>query len=90
MMRTPNRSRQARPALPHSASGNRSDLVNSLGYLRVMFAVGDIDDTLDGLATTVRISSAARWCSTSPLIGFATFGEPEGVLIGLGQEFGTS
>jgi predicted enzyme related to lactoylglutathione lyase len=61
--------------------------VNALGYLRVMFAVDDIDDTLSRLARhdaqlvgeVVRYADAYRLCY---LRG------PGGLLIGLAQELG--
>src|SRR6188508_3844562 len=49
MMRTPDghgRIELSRFDAPAIASDHRTAPVNSLGYLRVMFAVDDIDDTL--------------------------------------------
>src|SRR5678816_242741 len=49
MMRTPDshsRIELSRFAAPAIASDHRAAPVNSLGYLRVMFAVDDLDDTL--------------------------------------------
>ncbi len=60
--------------------------VNALGYLRVMFAVDDIDDTLDRLVKrgaqlvgddVVQYEDAYRLCYDRG---------PEGILIGLAQE----
>ena len=59
--------------------------MNALGYLRVMFAVGDIDETLDRLRErgaqlvggVVRYQDSYRLCY---ILG------PEGILIGLAQE----
>jgi predicted enzyme related to lactoylglutathione lyase len=59
--------------------------VNALGYLRVMFAVDDIDDTLERLGKrgaqlvgeVVRYKDAYRLCYIRG---------PEGLLIGLAQE----
>jgi predicted enzyme related to lactoylglutathione lyase len=60
--------------------------VNALGYLRVMFAVDDLDDTLDRMAKhgaqlvsndVVQYENAYRLCYVRG---------PEGILIGLAQE----
>jgi predicted enzyme related to lactoylglutathione lyase len=59
--------------------------VNSLGYLRVMFAVDDIDDTLARLGKlgakvvgeVVQYENVYRLCYIRG---------PEGILIGLAQE----
>jgi predicted enzyme related to lactoylglutathione lyase len=60
--------------------------VNALGYLRVMFAVDDIDDTLDRLVKhgaqlvsndVVQYENKYRLCYVRG---------PEGILIGLAQE----
>jgi hypothetical protein len=37
---------------PPAAADHRDAPVNALGYLRVMFAVDDLDNTLAGTATT--------------------------------------
>jgi len=90
MMRTPDGhgrlelSRFIRPAV---ASDHRTAPVNALGYLRVMFAVDDIDDTLERLRTrggklvgdVVRYEDAYRLCYIRG---------PEGLLIGLAEELG--
>jgi predicted enzyme related to lactoylglutathione lyase len=60
--------------------------VNALGYLRVMFAVDDIDETLERLrkrgaqfvGDVVQYKDACRLCYIRG---------PEGLLIGLAQEF---
>jgi predicted enzyme related to lactoylglutathione lyase len=62
--------------------------VNALGYLRVMFAVDDIDETLDRLrehgaelvsSEVVQYEDAYRLCYIRG---------PEGLLIGLAEELG--
>ena len=61
--------------------------MNALGYLRVMFAVDDIDDTLSRLrehgaqlvGEMVQYEEAYRLCYIRG---------PEGLLIGLAQELG--
>src|SRR3954470_1613682 len=52
MMRTPDgngRLELSRFIAPQVVADHRTAPVNALGYLRVMFAVDDIDDTLDRL-----------------------------------------
>ena len=64
---------------------HRSDPVNALGYLRVMFAVEDIDDTLARLrkrgaklvGEVVQYEDKYRLCYIRG---------PEGILIGLAQQ----
>src|SRR5918992_2726258 len=89
MMRTPDGhsrielSRFLRPAV---VADHRNAPVNALGYLRVMFAVDDIDDTLARLrkhgaqlvsSEVVQYKDAHRLCYVRG---------PEGLLIGLAQE----
>lgn len=72
---------------PAIASDHRTAPVNSLGYLRVMFAVEDLDDTLARLSKlgatvldeVVNYESIYRLCYIRG---------PEGILIGLAQELG--
>src|SRR5687767_3860200 len=88
MMRTPDghsRLELSRFLTPPTVADHRHAPVNALGYLRVMFAVDDIDDTLERLRTrgaqlvgeVVRYEDAYRLCYIRG---------PEGVLIGLAQE----
>ena len=90
MMRTPDghgRLEISRFLAPPVVADHRSAPVNSLGYLRVMFAVEDIYDTLGRLAgrgatlvgEVVRYRDAYRLCYVRG---------PEGILIGLAQELG--
>ena len=51
--------------------------MNALGYLRVMFTVEDIDDTLVG--EVVQYQETYRLCYVRG---------PEGILIGLAQDLG--
>src|SRR5882672_12580985 len=73
---------------PPIVADHRNAPVNALGYLRVMFAVDDIDDTLVRLrkhgaelvsSEVVQYQDAYRLCYIRG---------PEGVLIGLAQELG--
>ena len=90
MMRTPDgqsRLELSRFVTPPVAADHRNAPVNALGYLRVMFAVDDIDDTLARLREhgaqlvdeVVRYEDVYRLCYIRG---------PEGVLIGLAQELG--
>lgn len=88
MMRTPDghgRLELSRFLAPRVAADHRNAPVNALGYLRVMFAVDDIDDTLHRLAEhgvqlistdVVQYENAYRLCYVRG---------PEGILIGLAQ-----
>jgi catechol 2,3-dioxygenase-like lactoylglutathione lyase family enzyme len=88
MMRTPDghsRLELSRFLAPAVAADHRSAPVNALGYLRVMFAVEDIDDTLARLrklgaqlvGEVVQYQDVYRLCYIRG---------PEGILIGLAQE----
>jgi catechol 2,3-dioxygenase-like lactoylglutathione lyase family enzyme len=90
MMRTPDghsRLELSRFLAPPAVSDHRTAPVNALGYLRVMFTVEDIDDTLARLrkcgaqlvGEVVQYKSAYRLCYIRG---------PEGLLIGLAQELG--
>jgi len=88
MMRTPDghsRLELSRFLAPPVIADHRNAPVNALGYLRVMFAVDDIDDTLERLTRrgaqlvgeVVRYEDVYRLCYIRG---------PEGLLIGLAQE----
>jgi catechol 2,3-dioxygenase-like lactoylglutathione lyase family enzyme len=88
MMRTPDgqsRLELSRFVTPPVAADHRNAPVNALGYLRVMFAVDDIDDTLARLREhgaelvdeVVQYEDVYRLCYIRG---------PEGLLIGLAQE----
>ncbi len=90
MMRTPDghsRLELSRFIAPRVVADHRNDPVNALGYLRVMFAVDDVDDTLDRLRNrgaqlvgeVVQYKDVYRLCYIRG---------PEGHLIGLAQELG--
>jgi catechol 2,3-dioxygenase-like lactoylglutathione lyase family enzyme len=88
MMRTPDghsRIELSRFDAPAIASDHRTAPVNSLGYLRVMFTVEDIDDTLarlSKLGATV-VDEVVNYEDTYRLCYIRG---PEGILIGLAQE----
>ena len=88
MMRMPDghgRIELSRFLRPPIVADHRNAPVNALGYLRVMFAVDDIDDTLERLrkcgaqlvGEVVQYKEAYRLCYIRG---------PEGLLIGLAQE----
>jgi catechol 2,3-dioxygenase-like lactoylglutathione lyase family enzyme len=88
MMRTPDghsRLELSRFLTPPVVADHRNAPVNALGYLRVMFAVDDIDETLGRLrkrgaqlvGEVVRYQDSYRLCYIRG---------PEGLLIGLAQE----
>ena len=90
MMRTPDghsRLELSRFLAPPVVADHRNAPVNALGYLRVMFAVEDVDDTLARLrrhgaelvGEVVQYKNAYRLCYIRG---------PEGILIGLAQELG--
>jgi len=90
MMRTPDghgRIELSRFDAPAIASDHRTAPVNSLGYLRVMFAVEDIDDTLARLrrrgATVVD-----EVVDYEGIYRLCYIRGPEGILIGLAQRLG--
>ena len=90
MMRTPDghsRLELSRFHTPRVVADHRNAPVNALGYLRVMFAVDEIDDTLARLrkhgaqlvGEVVQYEDMYRLCYIRG---------PGGLLIGLGQELG--
>jgi catechol 2,3-dioxygenase-like lactoylglutathione lyase family enzyme len=90
MMRTPDghsRLEMSRFVRPAVAEDHRRAPVNALGYLRVMFTVDDVDDTLARLRKhgaelvdrVVQYENAYRLCYVRG---------PEGILLGLAEELG--
>ena len=88
MLRTPDghsRLELSRFLVPPVIADHMNAPVNALGYLRVMFAVDDIDETLEKLrkrgaqlvGEVVQYKDAYRLCYIRG---------PEGILIGLAQE----
>jgi catechol 2,3-dioxygenase-like lactoylglutathione lyase family enzyme len=90
MMRTPDghsRLELSRFLAPPVVADHRNAPVNALGYLRVMFAVDDLDDTLERVrkhgaelvGEVVQYEDAYRLCYIRG---------PEDLLIGLAEELG--
>lgn len=90
MMRTPDghgRLELSRFYAPAIASDHRTAPVNSLGYLRVMFAVEDLDDTLARLAR-LGATVVDEVVDYAGIYRLCYIRGPEGILIGLAQEIG--
>ena len=88
MMRTPDghsRLELSRFLAPPAAADHRTAPVNALGYLRVMFTMEDIDDTLARLRKhgAVLVGEVVQYQDTYRLCYIRG---PEGILIGLAQE----
>ena len=91
MMRTPDghsRLELSRFITPSVVADHRNAPVNALGYLRIMFAVDDIDDTL------LRLRKYGAELVSSEVVQYQDAYQlcyirgPEGLLIGLAQELG--
>jgi catechol 2,3-dioxygenase-like lactoylglutathione lyase family enzyme len=90
MLRTPDghgRVELSRYDAPAIASDHRTAPVNSLGYLRVMFTVDDLDDTLARLRRlgATLVDEVVDYEGTYRLCYIRG---PEGILVGLAQELG--
>ncbi len=90
MMRTPDghgRVELTRFDAPAIVSDHRTAPVNSLGYLRVMFAVDDIDDTLARLSK-LGATLVDEVVDYEDVYRLCYIRGPEGILIGLAQQLG--
>ena len=90
MMRTPDghgRLELSRFLAPAVVADHRTAPVNALGYLRVMFNVGDLDDTLARLRKCGAevVNKVVQYEETYRLCYIRG---PEGILIGLAQDLG--
>jgi catechol 2,3-dioxygenase-like lactoylglutathione lyase family enzyme len=72
---------------PPVIADHRTAPVNTLGYLRVMFAVEDIDDTLARL-TKLGAELVGEVVQYQDTYRLCYIRGPEGILIGLAQELG--
>src|SRR5688572_25816360 len=72
---------------PAIVSDHRTAPVNSLGYLRVMFTVDDIDDTLARL-TELGATVVDEVVDYEDVYRLCYIRGPEGILIGLAQQLG--
>ncbi len=90
MMRTPDghsRLELSRFDAPAIASDHRRAPVNSLGYLRVMFTVEDLDDTLARLSK-LGAKVVDQVVDYEGIYRLCYIRGPEGILIGLAEELG--
>ena len=90
MMRTPDghsRLEISQFLTPAAVADHRNDPVNALGYLRIMFAVEDIDDTLARLRPhgAELVGELAQYEDQYRLCYVRG---PEGILIGLAEQIG--
>jgi catechol 2,3-dioxygenase-like lactoylglutathione lyase family enzyme len=90
MMRTPDghsRLELSRFLAPPVVADHRSAPVNALGYLRVMFTVEDIDDTVVRLLKrgAKRVGEVVQY---ENMYRLCYIRGPEGILIGLAQQLG--
>jgi catechol 2,3-dioxygenase-like lactoylglutathione lyase family enzyme len=89
MMRTPDghgRLELSRFLSPQVIADHRNAPVNTLGYLRVMFAVDDIDDTLGRLIDHGACLVSSEVVQYETVYRLCYVRGPEGILIGLAQE----
>jgi catechol 2,3-dioxygenase-like lactoylglutathione lyase family enzyme len=91
MMRTPDghgRLELSRFLAPPVVADHRNAPVNALGYLRVMFAVDDIDETLARLRKLGAELVSSEVVQYEDSIRLCYIRGPEGLLIGLAEELG--
>jgi len=89
MMRTPDghsRLELSRFLTPPVIADHRNAPVNALGYLRVMFAVDDLDDTLARLREHGAELVSSEVVQYEDTYRLCYIRGPEGLLIGLAQE----
>ena len=89
MMRTPDghsRLELSRFLTPHIIADHRNAPVNALGYLRVMFAVDDIDAVVGRMrAHGAELIGEMQYEDTNRL---AYIRGPEGIIVGLSEQLG--
>jgi catechol 2,3-dioxygenase-like lactoylglutathione lyase family enzyme len=91
MMRTPDghsRLELSRFLTPPVVADHRTAPVNALGYLRVMFAVDDIDETLSRLLKRGAQLVSSEVVQYEDLYRLCYIRGPGGLLIGLAEELG--
>lgn len=89
MMRTPDghsRLELSRFIEPEVIEDHRKAPVNAFGYLRVMFAVDDIDDTLERLLRRGAEMVSSEVVQYETVYRLCYVRGPEGILLGLAQE----
>ena len=91
MMRTPDghsRLEISRFLTPAAVADHRNAPVNALGYLRVMFAVDDLDETLARLRKRGAQLVSDEVVQYEDVYRLCYIRGPEGLLIGLAEELG--
>jgi catechol 2,3-dioxygenase-like lactoylglutathione lyase family enzyme len=91
MMRTPDghsRLELSRFVTPPPVADHRNAPVNALGYLRIMFTVDDIDETLDRLGEHGAQLVSAEVVRYEDMYRLCYIRGPGGLLIGLAEELG--
>ncbi|HZS76600.1 MAG TPA: VOC family protein [Ktedonobacteraceae bacterium] len=91
MMRTPDghsRLELSRFITPPVVADHRNAPVNALGYLRVMFTVDDLDETLVRLRKHGAELVSSEVVQYQDVYRLCYIRGPEGLLIGLAQELG--
>ena len=91
MMRTPDghgRLELARFLAPPVVADHRNAPVNALGYLRVMFAVDDIDDSLARLRKHGAQLVSSEVVQYEDVYRLCYIRSPEGLLVGLAEQIG--
>jgi catechol 2,3-dioxygenase-like lactoylglutathione lyase family enzyme len=91
MMRTPDghgRVELSRFVKPETIEDHRNAPVNALGYLRVMFEVDDIDETLNRLYVHGSTLVSTEVVDYENVYRLCYVRGPEGVLVGLAQSIG--
>ena len=89
MMRTPDghsRLELSRFLAPPVIADHRDAPVNALGYLRVMFAVDDLDETLVRLRAHGAVLVSSEVVRYEDMYRLCYIRGPEGLLIGLAEE----
>lgn len=88
MLRTPDghgRLELSRFLDPEVVSDHRRAPVNSLGYLRVMFQVDDIDDTVDRLTANGAVLVSSEVVQYEDVYRLCYLRGPEGILVGIAE-----
>jgi catechol 2,3-dioxygenase-like lactoylglutathione lyase family enzyme len=91
MMRTPDgqgRLELSRFLVPSVVADHRQAPVNAFGYLRVMFAVDDVDETLARLRELGAELVSSDVVEYGDSVRLCYIRGPEGLLIGLAEELG--
>ena len=91
MMRTPDghgRLELSRFLAPPVVADHRNAPVNALGYLRVMFAVDDIDDSLARLRKHGAQLVSSEVVQYEDVYRLCYIRSPEGLLVGLAEQIG--